>query len=173
MTKLIEGMKQLRVIEKKMAHNSLRINEYAAIVSTERPIFDTNLRQRQEVEALIQANTDLAKDYLNLKKRVDLTNIQVKVTIGKGEYSISDLLQIKRLVGKWMRNTYAALNDKLAEQRMAAMRVQLQSADKTPRIERMYDENKKYEGMQFWQGLEDEIEIRIEVINATTELLEL
>lgn len=82
-------------------------------------------------------------------------------------------LQIKRLVGKWMRNTYAALNDKLAEQRMAAMRIQLQSADKTPRIERMYDENKKYEGMQFWQGLEDEIEVRIEVINATTELIEL
>jgi hypothetical protein len=171
--KLIEGMKHLRVIEKKMAHNAQRINEYAAIVSSERPIFGTEAQQRKEVEALIQANTDLAQDYLNLKKRVDLTNIQTRVTIGKQEYSISDLLQIKRLVGKWMRNTYGALNDKLAEQRMAAMRVQLQSAEKAPRIERMYDENKKYEGMQFWQGLEDEIETRIEVINATTELIEL
>lgn len=170
--KLIEGMKSLKVIEKKMQHNAVRITEYAAIVSTEKPIFGTEVEQRKQVEALIQANTDLGTEYLNLKKRVDLTNIQTQVTIGKKAYSISDLLQIKRTVAKLMETTYQALNDQLAERRLVGMRQQA-GGDKVARVERMYDETRKYEGLQHWQGLRDEIETRIEVINATTELFEL
>lgn len=170
--KLIEGMKSLKVIEKKMQHNAVRITEYAAIVSTEKPIFGTEAEQRKQVEALIQANTDLGTEYLNLKKRVDLTNIQTQVTIGKKAYSISDLLQIKRTVAKLMETTYQALNDQLAERRLVGMRQQA-GGDKVARVERMYDETRKYEGLQHWQGLRDEIETRIEVINATTELFEL
>lgn len=168
--KLIEGMKQLKVIEKRIQHNTERINQYAAIVSSERPIFGTDVEQRKQVEGLIQANTDLAKEYLRLKKRVDLTNIQTQVTIGKEIFSISDLLQIRRGIAKLMKATYNALNDKPAEQRLAQVR--MQGLEKPPRVERMYDETRKYEGLQHWQSLEDEIEQRLEVWNATTELIE-
>ena len=167
--KLIEGMKSLKVIEKKILHNSQRIQEYAAIVSTERPIFGTEDAQRKQVNELIQSNTDLAKDYLALKKRVDLTNIQTMVTIGKDSFSISDLLQIKRTVATLMRGTYNALNDTVASQRLNSVRGQ--TTEKTPHIDRMYDEQAKFAGLQYWQGLQDEIEVRIEVINATTELV--
>ena len=166
---LIEGMKQLKVIEKKILHNSQRIQEYAAIVSTERPIFGTEDAQRKQVNELIQSNTDLAKEYLVLKKRVDLTNIQTMVTIGKETFSISDLLQIKRTVATLMRSTYNALNDTVATSRL--MSVRGQTAEKTPHVDRMYDETAKFAGLQYWQGLQDEIEVRIEVINATTELV--
>lgn len=168
--KLIEGMKTLKVIEKRMQHNAERINQYAAIVSTERPIFGTEVEQRKQLESLIQANTDLAKEYLSIKKRVDMTNLKTEITIGKDIFTIGDLLQIQRNVAKLMRLTFHALNDRLAEQRLTSMRQQ--STEKAPRVERMYDENRKYEGLQYWQGLEDEIETRLEVINATTELLE-
>lgn len=171
--KLIEGMKQLKVIEKKMTHNTERINQYASIVSSERPIFGTEVEQRKQVQSLIQANTDLAKEYLNIKKRVDLTNLQTRVTIGKETFTIADLLQIKRNVALLMKKTYQALNDKQAEARLMSVRSQPTGGDKPPRVDRMYDENAKYEGLQYWQGLEDEIETRLEVINATTELLEL
>lgn len=172
--KLIEGMKQLKVIEKRMKSNAERINQYAAIVSSERPIFNTEVEQRKQVQSLIQANTDLAGEYLTLKKRVDFTNIQVRVSISKESYSISDLLQIRRVVGALMKGTYAALNDRLAEQRLIATRVSSgQTGEKPPRVERMYDETEKYGGMQKWQDLLDEIETRLEVINATTELLSL
>jgi len=169
--KLIEGMKTLKVIEKKMQHNAERINQYASIISTERPIFGTEVEQRKQLESLIQANTDLATEYLKIKKMVDMTNLKSEVKIGKDVFTIADLLQIQRNVAKLMRLTYNSLNDKLAEQRLMSMRQQ--ATDKVPRVERMYDENRKYEGLQYWQGLEDEIETRLEVINATTELIEL
>ena len=167
--KLIEGMKNLKVIEKKIQHNTSRIQEYAAIVSVERPIFGTEAEQRKQVESLIQANADLANEYLALKKKVDLTNIQTQVTIGKVAYSISDLLQIKRTVANLMRGTYAALNDDTASGKLLSYRGT--ASEKTPHVERMYDENMKNTGLRNWQDLQDEIETRIEVINATTELV--
>jgi len=112
-----------------------------------------------------------AAEYLKLKKQVDLTNIQTQVTIGKVTYSISDLLQIKRSVGKLMEATYTSLNDMLAERRLMTLRSQA-IGEKGPRVERMYDETDKHEGLQSWQSLRDEIETRIEVVNATTELVE-
>jgi len=169
--KLIEGMKKLKVIEKKIQHNTQRINEYAAIVSSERPIFGTEVAQRTQIQELIQSNKDLASEYLSLKKRVDLTNIKSMVSIGKDTFSISDLLQIQRNVAKLMKETFSALNDREAQGRLQSIRQH--SAEKPPHIDRMYDENEKHKGLQYWQGLEDEIETRLEVINATTDLIEL
>lgn len=174
--KLIEGMKTLRVLEKRMATNSQRINQYASILSSERPLFSTEAQQRQEVKSLIQANEDLAKEYLELKKRVDLTNIKTQVQISKRSFSISDLLVIKRGIAKLMRQTYQALNDGQATTRLQATRGQFsgaQTGEKGPRIERLYEEKDKIAGLQEWQDLEDEIETRLEVINATTDLVEL
>ena len=36
---IIEGMKRLRVIKKRMASNIDSVNKYAAIISSERPMF--------------------------------------------------------------------------------------------------------------------------------------
>lgn len=168
---LIEGMKRLKVIEKRMTHNSERINQYAAIVSTEKPIFGTEKEQRDQVNQLIQANGDLAKEYLELKRRVDYTNLTTEVSIGKEDFTIADLLQIKRSVANLMKRTYQSLNDRQAEARIQTIRGQ--ASEKPPHVERMYDENDKYAGLQYWQNIEDEIEQRLEVINATTELLEI
>jgi neutral trehalase len=168
--KLIEGMKTLRVIQKRIQQNAERINEYAAIVSTEKPTYGSELEQRKQVESLIQSNLDLSREYLNLKKTIDYTNLMTKVTIGKDTFSISDLLQIRRNIANLMIGTFDALNERKAEARL--LRIKAITSDKAPRIERMYDENTKFEGLQYWQGLKDEIEIRLEVINATTELLD-
>lgn len=168
--KLIEGMKTLKVTEKRIIHNTERINQYAALVSNEKSAFGDEQAQRKELESLIQANMDLGRGYLKLKMRVDQTNLATVVQIGKDKFAISELLQVQRNIGKLMKSTYSALNDRLAQSRLAQMR-QL-SGDKPPFVIPLYDERKKYEGWQYWQGIEDEIETRLEVINATTELLD-
>lgn len=172
---LIEGMKTLKVLEKRIATNTRRINEYAAIVSTERPVFATQKEQEAEIKTLIQANGDLVTEYLDLKRRVDMTNLQTRVQIGKDGYTIADLLQLRRGLAKMMRQTYQALNDDVAEARLRAMTSRYApsaSGEKPPHIERLYDEKAKNEGLRHWQDLEDEIETRLEVINATTPLVD-
>jgi len=50
---IIEGMKRLRVIKKRMANNIEGVNKYAAIVSNERPMFGSEDEQKKEVKQII------------------------------------------------------------------------------------------------------------------------
>ena len=170
--KLIEGMKKLKVLEKHMERNSERIQQYASIPSNEVPYFGDQKVQKEEVAKLIQSNEDLLKEYLHLKKRVDMTNLQTPVTIGKDSFTLADLLILRRGLSKRMQTTFHALNDKYAEDRIRGyqQRIVTQSGEKPVHVLRLYDEKEKFERLQYWQGLDDEIEQRLEVINATTDL---
>lgn len=170
--KLIEGMKKLKVLEKHMGRNSERIQQYASLASTDRPFFGTEKDQIQEVMKLIQSNKDILDEYLHLKRRVDMTNLTTKVTIGKEEFVLTDLLILRRGLSKRMQTTYHALNDTQAQSRLAQMGRAVQgAAEKPPHVIRLYQETEKIEGLQYWQGLDDLIEQRLEVINATTDLV--
>jgi hypothetical protein len=170
---LVEGMKRLRVIEKRMANNSARINDYAAMVSTEKSYFETDDRQKQEIKKLIQSNTDLLDEYLNLKKRIEYTNLSTTIEMGGRTYAISDLLVIKRKLASMMINTYNSLNDGQAKGRLSRLSIGDTTSGQRPHVVRLYREEDKIEGLQKWQDLEDNIESRLEVINATTPLMSL
>jgi len=172
---LIEAMKRLRVIQKRMLHNIDNVNKYAAIISTERPLFNSEDEQKKEVKEIIQSNLDLMKEYLELKKKIERTNLQTIVEIGGQKYSISDLLILKRNLIKLVVNTYDALNTKHAQTKLNAMALATRSSGglgETPRIHHMFDEKEKNENLRKWQDLYDNIDSRLEVINATTTLLE-
>lgn len=171
--KLIEGMKKLKITEKKIARNITQISQYASSVSVEKPVFGNDTDQRKKVEELVQANKDLVAEYLHLKKRVDMTNLTTKVTIGKDTYTIADLLILRRGIAKLMAQTYSAMNTSYGDQRLASLgrNVALQPGEKPPFVVRFYDETRKYEALQECQSRDDEIEQRLEVINATTELV--
>ena len=51
---VVEGMKTLRIVEKKMNQNTADIQRYASQVSTERPLFETEDKQKQAIRELIQ-----------------------------------------------------------------------------------------------------------------------
>lgn len=170
--KIIEAMKRLKVIAKRMEDNTKRINEYASILSTDRPSFGSEDEQRKEVKALIQANWDLVKEYLRTKQDIELTNLKTTLEIDGVKYTLSELLVIKRKLAKSMMNTYSALNDQATMCRIGIGLGRNQSAEgKTPVIEKLYDERERIDGLRKWQDLYDNIESRLEVVNATTDIV--
>lgn len=173
--KLIEGMKKLKIFEKRIEQNAQRIQMYASAPSNEKPTFGDNSEQVNQVKGLIQSNKDLVTEYLHLKRRVDTTNLQTVVTIGKNEYKLIDLLVLRRGLAKKMMVTYQSLNTSYAEARLQQLgrNIALQPGEKAPSVVRFYDETHKFESMQELQTLSDEIEQRLEVINATTELIQI
>ena len=168
--KIIEGMKRLRVIEKRMESQRNAITEYASKLSTEMPRFQTKEDQAKEVASLIQSNNDLCAEYLRIKRSIEYTNLKVSVELQGKAYSISDLLVVKRKLADRMVATYRALNDTVARDR-------LRNAPKfdgeTPKVEILYDERTKLDNIRKWQDLADIIDSRLEVINATTDLIEM
>jgi hypothetical protein len=167
--KIVEALKKLRVIEKRMASNSEQISEYCSKVTTEMPRFPSVDEQKKEVKALIQSNQDLMTMYLQLKRAVEHTNLTIKVEIGGKKYSLADLLVIKRKMARSMINTFSSLNDHKAQQRM---RFAPQFDDKKPQVELLYSEREKLDGLRKWQDLYDNIDSRLEVLNATLDLAE-
>lgn len=172
---IIEGMKRLRVIKKRMISNIESINKYAAIVSNERPMFGSEDEQKKEVKQIIQSNLDLLKEGLKLKKRVERTNLQIVVEMDGEKYTISDMLILKREYVQLIVQTYDALNTNQAQMKLNAMSRQHHVAGQqgeSLRIDHMFDEKEKNKELRKWQDLYDNIDSRLEVINAITTLLD-
>ena len=170
---LIEAMKQLRIIEKKMVNNSGSIQRYASMVSTERTLFETESKQKAELKALIQSNQDLMVRYLKFKKQIEYTNLFTSVEIGGIKYTISDLLVIKRKMAQSMLNTFNSLNDKEGNSRLRTFGSSANLSGDRPHVIRFYKEEDKIAGLKVWQDLYDNITSRLEVVNATTPLMSL
>jgi cysteinyl-tRNA synthetase len=167
--KIVEGIKELKHILKKMEKNSKQITEYAAAPDTERLHFGTKDAQAKEIRGLIQSNLDLSQNYLKIKQMIEKTNLVTVVEINGKPYTISELLVLKRTLARVLGQTYKALNDSHARTRLVAT----PRGEKQPIIEKFYDEREKNDGERYWDDLYHTIDSRLEVINATTELVEL
>jgi hypothetical protein len=168
---IVEGMKTLGIIEKKMNNNTRDIQRYASQVSTERPLFETEDKQKRAIKELTQSNVDLMQRYLHLKTRVEYSNLMTTVEMGGVSYSISELLVIQRKLAAMMLGTYNALNDTEGQSRLR-LTSQPQTGE-TPHVVRFFREEDKRDQQRVWQDLIDNIITRLEVINATTPLLDL
>jgi len=170
--KIIEALKELNIIEKKMDKNTEEITKYASIVNIERPAFESEAEQRREVEARIQSNKDLMKRYLWLKRCIEHTNLTTQVELGGVKHKLIDLLFIKRKMGGKMLSTYGAMNPSAAENKLRMNRVALPTDGRQVQVITLYDEKDKNKGLAEWQNLVDNIDSRLEVFNATIDLIE-
>jgi hypothetical protein len=167
---ITEGLKKLRLLEKRIGKNCEEIERYSSLLSNEKPIFDTEAKQREEVKKLIQANMDLEAEYCKIKAMVDYTNLRTVVVIDDESRTIHGWLTVLRKTGSLLIKTYRSLSTQ------EASRSQMRFRDKegsTPMLIRLYDENDKRAGERKWEDLTSgkTIEGRLEVVNATTILL--
>jgi len=167
---IIECMKRLRVIEKRIDSNSGSITQYASMIDSQVPAFETKEKQREEVASRVQANVDLVHEYLRLKRRLELTNLAVRVKVSGKEYSISELIVLRRKLVDSVILTYSSLNDYTGKSaQRSAPNIQGQAQ---PQVIRLYKEEDKQAKLREWSDFKAEIDGRLEVVNATTDLLE-
>lgn len=154
-----------------MDKNMIMISKYSSRVSTEVPYFETEERQKTEVKSLVQSNEDLMRRYLELKKNLEHTNLHTAVEMKGTEYSISELLVLKRKMAKTMIETFDSLTARSASMRLSSIR--RADGEAQPKVLRLYKEEDKNAGLDKWQDMYNNIDARLEVINATCDLLEL
>jgi hypothetical protein len=167
---IIECMKRLRVIEKRIDSNAQDITRYASMINTQIPLFESQEKQREEVARRVQANVDLVHEYLRLKRRLERTNLAVRVKIQNKEYSISELIVLRRKLIDSLLLTYSSLNDftgKSAQRSAPNIQGQAQA-----HVVRLYKEEDKQAKLRKWMDFKAEIDGRLEVVNATTQLLD-
>jgi uncharacterized protein YcbK (DUF882 family) len=168
--KIIEALKNLKTIEKRIAKNCEDITKYAAWVDIETIPFETEEKQKAEVGSLIQANLDLEIEYLRLKTAIETTNLAVQVTVKDRTYSISNLVTLKRKAKDFRTKTYLALDGRGAVARMQQIYAKGFDAGNPPKVVAAYKEEDKNKAIRDWADFVDSIDGKLEVVNAETEL---
>ena len=168
--KIIEALKELPVLEKRIAKQSQQIADYAGLSSQEESPFGTREEHLKRVTALVQSNFDLAARYAKLKRALAVTNATVKVGIAGETKTIAEWIVFKDKTGDQLKFTLNALNLDRVQRRLRDTPVDITQGVK---IERMYNEDEKNALLEAVRAQEDGIDAALEITNATTDLLEM
>lgn len=165
--KLIEAMKELKLIIKKMESNNEQVVKLSSILSNEKPLVGSSIEdQKKEVNALIQSNEDLFDNYLKLKLAIEKTNTTTSVTINDKTLTITEWLTFRRNASEASR-IYLLVNTSAAQGRLS----RINNSDKTIEVLPCFDEKiintKKMEMIDIL----GKIDWTLEVVNATTDLV--
>lgn len=170
--KIIEGLKELKLVDKRLQNNCAAIERYASSLEGE-PAFETPAEQEKELNALIQANVDLVTRRSDLRLAIYKTNQEVKVGTPLGEMTIAEAIIMRDAGIHYLANTYKALRDSTGSSQMQALRHTAQSIDPTnpPKVKRYYKETVKNDKLNLFTDFSERIDGVLEVVNAQEELL--
>lgn len=170
--KIIEALKDLKTIQKRIASNKENIRKYSGHFTAEQYPFGDIDKQKDEVQSLIQANIDLTKRYLYLKQAIEHTNIVTIVTIGDTPHSISGLLQLKKFGQHFLVDTFASCDAVFALTKMRNQAGKANDATNPYKVELAYDEKTRNNEILRTQDFLSKIDAQLEIVNATTDLVE-
>jgi hypothetical protein len=153
---LMGATKQISTIKKQIKQNIVDLKKYSVMTEKDTLYFDSKAAQKKEVKSLVDKNEELALKYLEIKLKIDQANANTLVEMSDGKnYSISQLLAIKRELEKLIMATFDALNA---------------PKGKKGKIIRFYSETEKRKKVKKWTELFSEIDENLDEINANTTL---
>lgn len=171
--KIIEALKELPLIEKKLEKNRQLLTAYAASVDAGTAYsglkFDTPARQTEEVSALIQSCEDLVARKARVRKALAVTNAGIQVTIDGVTKSITEWIEYNQRGFEALERVYGTLSENhVANEARNAKFEPTQGI----RILRHYDEKGRNVRLQQIMETKNKIDTTLETVNATTDLLE-
>jgi hypothetical protein len=169
--KLIEALKEKKISKKKVDDIWKDIVKYSSITSYEKPSFESVEKQKKHVMSLVQSAIDLLTRRSNLKVMIDKTNINTKIRIPKGihmtshDVSLAEALMFKLNYGEYQK-IYNSLCTATAD-----LRIRNSGSQNTIPIQ-LYDEQFKIDLLKDIQTKLEYIDSHLEMLNATTDVVE-
>jgi len=169
--KLIEGMKLSKELLIKADDLRKKIAANSAHLTIETPLYAD---QKKQIRDWLQAHEDVVREIAKLRVRVTKTNIATQVSITIGDKSVSkcitEWISRRKELASLDMAAWSALTDKnLKEQN-------LKTSNDGPvtevRIVRCYDPAERDEKVSLYREEPGLIDRTLEVVNATTDLLE-
>ena len=168
--KIIEGLKKLKYLEKKLDDLKEKIRRFCCDMDYETPAYPD---QKEQIESWIQSYKDVLKEISNISYRLHKTNIETKVKIeldGKiVEKSIAEWILRRRKLITMETNLYTLLTDRGLKEGP----VQFPSGNiLNAKIRRYYDIKEKDRKLTSLSNEPFEIDSKLEIVNAITDLIE-
>lgn len=169
--KLIQAMKKCKDLAIKADDLRGKIGEHCADLTLETAAYPD---QRSKVNEWLQAHSDVLKEILKLRVAIQRTNLATEVAIEiDGKHvtkSIAEWIHRRRDLAKLEQQAWNKLTDRgLKEQN-------IQTAQGGPvteiRIRRYYDAAERDHKVEVYRSEPSVIDSTLEVVNATTDLIE-
>lgn len=170
--KIIEAMKLVKMNDEKVADLRNKISSCAAHTSIENPVYGPETRQK--IDGWLQACADISQQNVNLLCNIQRTNLATNVDIELGgkkvTKSIAEWVWRRRKYAEQDRQTWGSLTDR-----------NLQEGHITPsngtepvkvEIVGYYDPSSRDEKVEMYREEPHRIDSALEVVNATTDLIE-
>ncbi len=154
--KLIQAMKQIKDLQVKAEDLRKKVRQYSADLSNETPAY---ANPKEQINTWLQAHSDIIKNILELRIKVQKTNLATTVTVELGGVAVS------KTIAEWIhrRKDLATLEQTmwsgLTDKNLKEGTITLSNNEKQEvKLRRYYDPFA--------------IDSTLEVINATTDLLD-
>lgn len=169
--KLIQAMKKLKDLNIKGDDLRKKVMQHASDLSIESPVYAD---QKRQVAEWIQSHGDILKEILHLRVSIQRTNLATRVDVeldGKRiTKTIAEWIHRRRDLANLEQGMWAQLTDRgLKEQNL----VTAAGGPVTEiRIRRYFDPAERDRKMEIYRTEPSVIDGTLEIVNATTELLE-
>ena len=168
--KLIEAMKKIKDLLRKAEDLREKISRYCAYRNVETPSYEN---QKAKIQSWLDAHHDLVQEIESLRLLVQSTNLETAVTIELGKNnvtkSIAAWIHRRRDLADLELKAYQQLTDKGIREGWMK-----NAADESVEIKiiRCYDIETRDEKQSEYLDEPSLIDARLEVVNATTELVQ-
>lgn len=170
--KIIEGLKATKELARKASDLRDKVKIFSAHLSNETPMYK-DPSQKEQVAQWLQAHSDILKQILDLRLRIQKTNLATEVTIeidGKG---------VTKSIAAWIhRRKDLALLEEMAWKGLSDRGLRETSVKESTgavtevKIVRCYDPKERDKKLDVFSNEPHLIDSKLEVVNAVTDLLD-
>ena len=168
--KLIEALKQIKDLQRKADDIKKKVQQFSADLDFETVTYPD---QKGQVSQWVQAYSDLIKEILSLRFRIQKTNLQTLVTVQLGDNSvkktIAEWIHRRKDLAKLEAGIWGALTDRGLKEGKAP---QTNGTVLEIKIRRYYDPIERDKKLEVLSAEPSLIDGALEIANATTDLME-
>lgn len=169
--KIIDALKELPLIEKKLQKNNSMLAKYSSYGSHVGPEFSSEKEQTIQVSGLIASSSDLIKRYIKIKRVLAVTNATIKVTIDDTTMTIMEWITYRNKGAAMFIAIPNSISTKNGANDINTQKVDLNGGVPVS-IVRCYDEVNRVAFAEEYENIRGQVDATLEKINATTDLVE-
>lgn len=168
--KLIQAMKQIKDLQVKAEDLRRKVRNYSADLSNETPAYEN---QKDQLNTWLQAHSDIVKNILDLRIRIQKTNLSTVVGIDIGGVAvtktIAEWIHRRKDLATLEQTMWAGLTDKNLKEGIITL---TNNEKQEVKLRRYYDPSMRDQKIELYRNEPFAIDSTLEVINATTDLLD-
>jgi len=168
--KIIEALKQVKDLQRKVEDLRRKVAQHSAHMDYETPVYKN---QKEQVSKWIQSHFDILKEILRLRFAIQKTNISTSVSITLNNVAV------KKTIAEWIHrrrdlaNLESTMWKQLTDRGLKEGSGTNSMGNKIEvKLVRCYDPQQRDEMISFLDSEPSLIDGKLEIVNATTELIE-